>query len=129
MKKGDKFVLSMVVVVFFISIFSMTYYFIKESDSNKLVGEIYRDNKLLYSYDLDNISEPKEIKIHGAHKDEYNIVLIEEGRMRFKESNCRDDVCVHTSWISKKGEMAVCLPHKVYIKIVGEQEDIDGSTF
>ena len=128
MKKGDKFIIFMVIVVFIMSIFSMIYYFSKQNSNEKLIGQVYKKGKLLYSFNLNEIVEPKEVKIEGYHG-EYNIVLVEKNRIRFKESNCKDEVCVKTLWLSRKGEMAVCLPHKVYIKIVGEDENIDGATF
>lgn len=128
MKKGDKFVLVMVIVVFLISLGSMAYYFLGKPSEGKAIAQIYKDDKLLYNIDLNNIDEPKEIKIDGKDG-EFNTVAIEKGRIRFLDSNCRDQVCVKTAWLSKPGEMAVCIPHKTYIKIIGQHEEIDGTTF
>lgn len=128
MKKGDKFVLGMVVFVFFSCILSIGYYFIGGSNNDKLVAEIYRDGQLLHSIDLEKVEKSDEIKIEGSNGD-LNIVEFEKGKIRFKESNCKDDVCVKTGWLSRKGEMAVCIPHKTYIKISGESKELDGVSF
>lgn len=128
MKKGDKFVLGMVVFVFFLCILSIGYYFIGGSNNDKLVAEIYRDGQLLHSIDLEKVEKSGEIKIEGFNGD-LNIVEFEKGKIRFKESNCKDDVCVKTGWLSRKGEMAVCIPHKTYIKISGESKELDGVSF
>lgn len=128
MKKGDKFVLGMVVFVFFLCILSIGYYFIGGSNNDKLVAEIYRDGQLLHSIDLEKVEKSDEIKIEGSNGD-LNIVEFEKGKIRFKESNCKDDVCVKTGWLSRKGEMAVCIPHKTYIKISGESKELDGVSF
>lgn len=128
MKKGDKFVLIVVIIVFLISFGSMAYYFLGKPSEGKVIAQIYKDDKLLYNIDLNNIDEPKEIKIDDKDG-EFNTVAIEKGRIRFVDSNCRDKVCVKTAWLSKPGEMAVCIPHKTYIKIIGSHEEIDGTTF
>ena len=39
-----------------------------------------------------------------------------------KEANCRDQICVRHKAISKNGESIICLPHSVYIEVVGEKE-------
>ncbi|SFB13190.1 NusG domain II-containing protein [Clostridium frigidicarnis] len=128
MKKGDKFVLGMVIFIFFLCILSIGYYFIGGSNSNGLVAEVYRDGELLRSIDLEKVEKPDEFKVEDSDGD-FNIIEFENGKIRFKESNCKDDVCVKTGWLSRKGEMAVCIPHKTYIKIVGESKELDGVSF
>lgn len=126
MKRGDKFVLMLTIVVFIASVSSVAYYFSNNSGSDDLKAEVYKEGKLLYTIDLQDIDEPKRITV-GDEK--YNVILAEKGRIRFEEANCKDDVCVKTGWISKNGEMAACIPHKTYIKISGIQDEIDGSTY
>ena len=126
MKRGDKFVLMLTITVFILSIASVAYYFLHDNSSNGVMAEVYKNGELMYTIDLTDVDRPKEITIGD---EEYNVILIENGRVRFKEANCKDDVCVKTGWLSKKGEMAVCIPHKTYIKISGTQDEIDGSTY
>lgn len=52
----------------------------------------------------------------------YNEVVIENGKVYMKEANCRDQICVRHKAISKNGESIICLPHSVYIEVVGEKE-------
>jgi len=49
--------------------------------------------------------------------DEENVVTIIDGTVSVSEANCRDQICVHTSAISKPGEIIVCLPHKFTVEI------------
>lgn len=126
MKRGDKFVLMLTIIVFIASVSSVAYYFLHDISNGDVMAEVYKDGELIYTIDLQNIDNPKEITIGD---EDYNVILIEKGRVRFKDANCKDDVCVKTGWISKKGEMAVCIPHKTYIKISGTQDEIDGATY
>lgn len=126
MKRGDKFVLMLTITVFIASIAFIAYYFFKDSSTDRLKAEVYKDGKLIDTIDLQAVDKPKKITVGD---DEYNVILVEKGRIRFEEANCKDDVCVKTGWLSKKGEMAVCIPHKTYIKISGIQDEIDGATY
>ncbi|MBR3392942.1 MAG: NusG domain II-containing protein [Firmicutes bacterium] len=42
---------------------------------------------------------------------------IKEGRIRFLSSDCPDQTCVRSGFISRPGEYAVCLPHRLMIRI------------
>lgn len=127
MKKGDKFVLCLVVIVFLFSVGSIVFYFISEKDQ-KVIAEVYKEGKVIYKIDLASVDETKEFKVKVG-KEEFNSILIEKGRIRFNDATCHDKVCVRSGWLSKKGEMAVCLPNKIYIRIVGEKVEVDEVTF
>lgn len=71
-----------------------------------------------------SIEEDREIEISstGGH----NTVLIENGSVRMKSSDCRNQICVGHSPISHSGESIICLPHKLVVKIEGGKEaDVD----
>jgi hypothetical protein len=75
--------------------------------------------------DLSKVTERIVIRIDGKYDE---LIIAESGRIRFLESNCPDKICVHTGWISKPGQVAVCLPEGVIIKITGSSgsdEEID----
>jgi len=127
MKKGDKFVLCLVIIVFLFSLGSIVFYFISGKDQ-KVIAEVYKEGKVIYKIDLATVNKPKEFKVKVG-KEEFNSILIEKGRIRFNDATCHDKVCVRSGWLSKKGEMAVCLPHKIYIKIIGEKVEVDEVTF
>lgn len=52
-------------------------------------------------------------------------VVIEDGTVFVQSSNCRDQICVSSKPISKKGEIIVCAPAKISIKLSGEGDDYD----
>jgi len=58
--------------------------------------------------------------------DDYNIIEIKDGKARVSESNCKDKICVNTPAISKVGQSIICLPHKLIVRIEGNDQKIDG---
>ena len=56
----------------------------------------------------------------------HGIIEVQNGKIRFKQAQCPDQVCVNTGWIQRPGEIAVCLPSGMIIKIEGTaQSDVD----
>lgn len=45
-------------------------------------------------------------------------VLAEAGQVRIASSECPDQICVHTGWLTSAGQNAVCLPFKVVLKVI-----------
>ncbi|MBC7082580.1 MAG: NusG domain II-containing protein [Firmicutes bacterium] len=50
------------------------------------------------------------------------VEITEDGRARVRASDCPDKVCVKTGWIEHPGEVIVCLPNRVVVKIQGGPE-------
>lgn len=58
----------------------------------------------------------------------YNKIVIENGAVRVTESSCPDGDEMAAGSISETGEMLVCLPNRVMIRITGEKE-VDGLVY
>jgi len=85
--------------------------------------EIYTDGQL---YRKINLSEASAEEIRVPTKDgHYNVVEIEKGRARVKKSDCPDQICVKTGWISQPGHIAVCVPNKFNIVVKGKSNKVD----
>lgn len=46
-------------------------------------------------------------------------VVIEDGKVFVKHSDCPEKSCMNMGKISKKGEVIACAPLKIYVKITG----------
>lgn len=53
---------------------------------------------------------------------QYNIIEVDGTKIRNKEDNSPDQIAVKTGWISKPGETAICLPHKLIIEIKAKDD-------
>ena len=93
-------------------------------DGNKtVVVSIDGKKEAEYPLDKDGIHI-----LHGSHLGT-NKLVIKDGEAYIEEASCPDKQCVKQGKISKAGEMLVCLPNRVVIKIVDANEEepvIDG---
>lgn len=93
-----------------------------QEEADSLSAVVLRDGEEIARVSLDELEEPTEIRI-----DELGIIITaEKDRIRFTESSCLDQTCVHTGWLTRTGDTAVCLPNRVIVKLVGNNlSDID----
>ena len=47
----------------------------------------------------------------------YNIIEIKDASVAIIEADCPDKICIKSSFISKPGQLLVCLPHKLMVEI------------
>ena len=69
------------------------------------------------------LSQDREVTIEGIGGE--NKLVISSGKADVSEADCPDKVCVDHRSILNVGETIVCLPHKVVVKIVGEEIGVD----
>ena len=55
-------------------------------------------------------------------------VEIHDGCVRVAHSNCPDQVCVHSGWLSQNGQAAACVPAGVSVRVLGGSQEVDGVT-
>ena len=126
MKKGDKItatVIAFIIVISSIGVFA----YMNIVKGNHHIAEIKQDGKIIRTIDLDKVDTPEEIKI--ANKDGYNVIRIENGRIRIIDADCPDKLCVKTGWINEPGQSVICLPHKLIIKIQGGTKEVDENVY
>ena len=109
MKKKD-FILIFIILLIVVVSFGINHF--TNAKSGKQI-EIYVDNELYKTYDID---DEDEIKIES--EEGYNVVKIHNHGAQITEASCLDKVCIHEGFITKPSESIVCLPNKVHIKII-----------
>ena len=92
----------------------------KASDKNgDIICELYVDNRLLSRINLNNNGElniPERERV---------FLTVRDHAIAFTKSDCPDKICINTGYISHPGQMAVCLPNRVAIRIRSERINID----
>lgn len=116
MKKKDFILISAVLLI--VSVTFSINYFINTKKGEKI--EIYVDNKLYKTYDID---DEDEIKIESEKG--YNLIKIHNHGVEITEASCPDKVCIHEGFIEKPSKSIVCLPNKVHIKITSDSNNED----
>ena len=109
MKKKD-FILIFIILLIVVVSFGINHF--TNAKSGKQI-EIYVDNELYKTYDID---DEDEIKIES--EEGYNVVKIHNHGAQITEASCPDKVCIQEGFITKPSESIVCLPNKVHIKII-----------
>lgn len=123
MKKGDVILIAFLVPVIIISIFVINIF---KGDNATKIAVIRQNDREIKRIDLNTVQKPERITVGGKYEE---IILVEHGRIRFEEANCPDRICIKTGWLSKNGDIAVCLPNHVVIKIEGKSDKVDGVAY
>jgi hypothetical protein len=99
----------LILLIVVITFFSILFYF--SSDVGKTVL-ITVDETTVMELSLTN-NQTKRIETDNG----YNLIVIQNGKCTVKEADCRDEICVNHTAISKVGQSIVCLPHKLIVEI------------
>lgn len=121
--KGDKFLILIIIVVnvlalVFInqSLFSYEEKYISIQVNGEEIKTVIFDDNMI----------GKTIPIETEYG--YNLVEIGDGEVRVIEADCPDQLDVKQGYISKVGEVIVCLPNRLVVEIkgIGTETEIDG---
>ena len=52
----------------------------------------------------------------------YNTIVVEGGQVWVKEADCPNKDCMHFGKMNKEGQVILCLPHKLAVRIIGSGE-------
>lgn len=123
LKKGDIILIAGIILL---TAAGFVFFALYSSGGGHRIAVIKQDDKVIERIDIDKQKGSREIIVKGAYTD---TILVEKGQIRFEDADCPNKDCVKTGWISKKGAFAVCLPNRTSIRIEGESDKVDGTTF
>lgn len=117
-KKTDIWIIAgiLAVTLLIFGIYNLT------SSDQPAKAEIYYGSKLIKTIPL-NTGE--DLVFTTAQNDKVVFHLYSDGSIKFESSDCPDKVCVHSGRLSMVGQSAACLPNKLILKIV---QDNNGKT-
>lgn len=118
-KKINKYDIILIVGIIIINVFLIFYSGGKAIKDNSKIAYIYSNNKLVKEYVLtDDFKDEITIETDNG----YNKLHIENGEIWIHDASCPDKLCIYQGKISGDGEIIVCLPNKLLVKIVGKDE-------
>ena len=56
-------------------------------------------------------------------------IVIHQGQVRFTQSPCHNQYCVHQGWLSHAGQVAVCLPNQISLELLGGEKNYDSLNY
>jgi hypothetical protein len=113
MKKSEIILVGIIIIGAIFS-FAGLKFFQSLHKSNHVIAVVRQNNQVIERIDLDAVTESRKLTIAGDYQ---NIIYVEKGRIRFEEADCPDKICVQTGWLTKYGDIAVCIPNKAVITI------------
>lgn len=119
-KKINKYDVSLILVIIIFNCFLIYYNSKNIVYSNNNEALIYSNKELVGKYILKKNYE-HEFTINTD--DGYNTVKIKDNKIWIEDADCPDKYCMHQGEISGDGQVIVCLPNKLLIKIVGNEKD------
>lgn len=93
-----------------------------DQEGVRIIATITVDGDEVYSVELSEETGHEEFELNPA-QNQYNIIEVDGTRIRNREDNSPDQIGVRRGWISRPGETAVVLPHRLIIEIHAETED------
>ena len=81
------------------------------------VVEIYADGQLVEQIDCRSLTDSRQIEVNGVQ------VEVSPAGARVLSSVCPDQVCVAAGLLQHSGDMAVCAPQRVVVKLTGTAPD------
>lgn len=107
---GDKI---LIVFILFLSLGSFTTIHLLKSEGQFVLIEV--DDVQLYRLSLDS-----EQKIHVQSSEGEAYVRIHHGKVQILDSTCPAKICVKSGAIHRTGEIIVCAPNKIIVRIIGD---------
>ncbi|WP_099188925.1 Gx transporter family protein [Tepidibacter mesophilus] len=123
-QRGDYIIILITLVL---SIGVLYFNNIDNNDTGYKRIQVVVDNKIYEDIVITNEDYKKTIKIETEKG--YNYIYIHDGGVEIKEADCHDEVCVRTGFIDRRGQMIACLPRRLYVKILGEDSQIDNVSY
>ncbi len=86
---------------------------------DQLYAEVWQDNTLVERVQLTEETD-RTIDLDG-----HNVIVLSGRTARMQSADCRDQVCVRTGTLTHAGQVAVCLPNRVVLRLTGDTGEID----
>lgn len=120
MKKWDKILIVIYVLLSFASFALLGFYKLQLNNYQKRYIEITVDGKLYkkISFD-DNVNQTIPINTKYGK----DILKVSNGKAEMVYAECPDKLCIHEGSISKTGESIICLPFRIVVQIKGEKSN------
>lgn len=115
MIRGDRFLLLLISLLAALSAFFI--YFKKDNPEQAIISV---DGQVVNRINMKENNSSKLFFVEGVIGK--STIELHNGRVRMKESPCKNQICVHQGWIHSSGQSIVCLPGKIIIQVTGKSE-------
>ena len=96
---------------------AMLAFFATKASGDTLYAEVWQDDRLVERVELTDTTD-RTIDLDG-----HNVIVLWGKTAVMQSADCPDQVCVRTGRLTRAGQVAVCLPHRVILKLTGTSTD------
>ena len=86
--------------------------------------QIRQGDKIFATYSL---NQERKLDIQGPLG--HSIIYIKFGQVRFASSPCTNQYCVHQGWLTRAGQVSICLPNQVSLELLGSKKPYDSLNY
>lgn len=113
--RKHKFDIILVGIIVVVAVAVFLYFQLNKSNGNYV--RVTLNKKEIATYPLD-----KDGEYNIASGDNYNLLVIKDGKAYIKEASCPDKLCVNQGKVSYNSESLICLPNKLVVTVVSDNE-------
>ena len=73
--------------------------------------------KETHAIPFSEVSSSQMLKIQAGVDQCATLEILGSGKARIVESTCPDKVCINMGWITRSGQVIVCLPNRIVVRI------------
>ena len=115
MKKADFILIGAVAVVIIVLVFLL--YFVNGNSGAYVQVEV--DGKITDTLPLDTDAT----LVIDTENNGSNTLVIKDGYAKMTQANCPDGICTNHMRINRNGESIICLPHKVVVTVIKDNDN------
>lgn len=118
-KKRIKNDIILIIFLLVIVCFIGTFIYLINRNKTELYVEICVNGRINDRFILETGNDSrKELNLETG-----NVLIVENGAVYIKDADCPDKLCVKQGKITKAGQSIICLPNKLVVRIVGNDDD------
>lgn len=87
-----------------------------------MIAEIYKDGELLQTVSLSQVTKGYTFTVSGENG-AYNIIWVGPEGIKISEASCPEKLCVRQGLLSGSLLPVICLPNRLVIRLVVEEND------
>ena len=114
-KNAGTIIAAVAVVVVFVAAFGLSHAVTMVNGDERLIALVHDGDGAEHRLPLDTDAEYAVTTSYGT-----NVVVVEAGSVHVSDADCDNHDCIKQGSISSPGQQVICLPHRLWIEIVGE---------
>lgn len=111
-----------ILIIFLLILSALLFYLLSFGDKSKLILSVKVGKKIVYSIPLEKVQKNFVYSVPGKNVDIY----IEPDGVSVKSSNCKNQICVKSGKITSAGQIIVCAPNNVILKLEDSKNEMSG---